>query len=168
MGYEGLYEVSSLGRVRSLRRVVRCGLGQRVVPEKILSPGRGVLGYPAVLLRDGDGGALSVRIHGLVLEAFVGPRPPGAQCRHLNGDRHDARLCNLAWGSAKENALDRISHGTTTKGRALGPSKFRKMSVESVVALRDGRMTPAECARIHGVTIQAACAARNGKRWRAL
>ena len=49
--------------------------------------------------------------HRLVLATFVGPRPPGGQCRHLNGKRSDNRVSNLRWGTPVENMQDRISHG---------------------------------------------------------
>jgi hypothetical protein len=51
-------------------------------------------------------------LHHLVLEAFVGPRPPGMQCRHINGDSLDNRLENLAWGTASEDNYDRVRNGT--------------------------------------------------------
>lgn len=51
-----------------------------------------------------------VYVHTVVLEAFIGPRPPGRQCRHLNGVSTDNRLENLKWGTARENTDDRISH----------------------------------------------------------
>ncbi|WP_423203306.1 HNH endonuclease signature motif containing protein [Mycobacterium intracellulare] len=51
-------------------------------------------------------------VHHLVLETFVGPRPPGQECRHLNGDRTDNRLCNLRWGTHSENQFDQVAHGT--------------------------------------------------------
>ncbi len=55
-------------------------------------------------------------IHRLILECFVGPCPRPKQARHLNGKRNDNRLENLAWGSARENAKDRETHGTTARG----------------------------------------------------
>lgn len=51
-------------------------------------------------------------IHRVVLESFVGPRPEGQECRHLNGNPLDNRLENLCWGTRKENAHDAIKHGT--------------------------------------------------------
>lgn len=48
----------------------------------------------------------------LVLENFVGPCPPGMECRHLDGDSTNNRLNNLAWGTRLQNASDRIRHGT--------------------------------------------------------
>src|SRR4051812_4452753 len=77
-GYEGRYEVSNLGRVKSLARYVRCGKGggkgRRLTPQKILRPGTmNRFGHCSVMLGR-DGGSRCV--HDLVLTAFVGPRPP--------------------------------------------------------------------------------------------
>lgn len=57
-----------------------------------------------------DGRIKSVRIHRVILEAFVGPCPEGMECRHLNGIRTDNRLVNLAWGTRKENIDDKVKH----------------------------------------------------------
>jgi hypothetical protein len=57
------------------------------------------------------------QVHHLVLEAFVGPCPPGMESRHLNGNPADNRLANLAWGTHKENIADAIERGTRPRGR---------------------------------------------------
>jgi len=61
-------------------------------------------------------------LHSAVLLSHVGPKPsPSHQCRHLDGNRTNNHVSNLQWGTAKENAADRIRHGTqvlcTPKGR---------------------------------------------------
>lgn len=56
-------------------------------------------------------------VHHLVLEAFVGPRPHGMQCRHINGNSLDNRLKNLAWGTPSEDNYDRVRHGTHQHSR---------------------------------------------------
>lgn len=62
-----------------------------------------------------DGKTFERKVHHLVLEAFIGPRPAGCECRHLDGDKKNNRPENLCWGTSEENAADRIRHGTSTR-----------------------------------------------------
>jgi hypothetical protein len=52
-----------------------------------------------------------VYVHHLVLSAFVGPRPEGMECLHINGNAGDNRLSNLRWGTREENLADFRLHG---------------------------------------------------------
>jgi len=61
-----------------------------------------------------------IPVHGLVLEAFVGPKPKGKEARHLNGDKTDNRIENLKWGTRSENSRDQIRHGTAKCLRQYG------------------------------------------------
>ena len=111
-GHPG-YEVSSRGRVRSLDRVMEVGsrwgktvllpLKGRMLRQATRPSGHRTLGLTGGQTRD---------VHALVLEAFVGPRPDGMEACHNNGDPADNRLENLRWDTRRENALDRIRHGT--------------------------------------------------------
>jgi hypothetical protein len=100
-GWEGAYEASNLGRVRSLRGGHRWG---RVLKPHIRTTSGG---YPQVSL--GLNGTTCV--HVCVAGAFLGPRPPGHQVRHLDGDPLNNRVENLAWGTPSENQHDKIQHG---------------------------------------------------------
>lgn len=102
-GYERTYAVSSLGRVRSIPRPRTKG--------GMLKVKTGKRGYPAVSMVQ-DGAQLTHEVHRLVALAFIGPRPEGAEVRHLNGDRHDPRLINLTYGTRSENVKDKRAHGT--------------------------------------------------------
>lgn len=102
-GYEGLYEVSDQGNVRTLRPG-RYRYGSYI--------GRQIKhGYRIVMLTDKDGRKVQRPVHQLVLEAFVGPREPGQITRHLNDVKTDNRLENLAWGTHLENSEDSIANG---------------------------------------------------------
>lgn len=111
---EGRYEVSNLGRVRSL--VVGCQHG--TLPRKkplLMSPYNNKTdgtGYLVVNLR--VGGKVQCRcVSELILTAFVGPRPsPDHQAAHLDGKKLRNELDNLAWVTTKENASHRRLHGT--------------------------------------------------------
>lgn len=112
-GFEGLYEVSNLGCVRSLDREVICegpikGRYVSVKKGRVLRPGPSNFGHMSVVL-----GRKNTRmVHELVLRAFVGEPLKGQECRHLNGCPSDNRLENLAWGTRSENIRDAVAHGT--------------------------------------------------------
>lgn len=97
------YEVSDQGRVRSRRR--------RGAPGGILRTPLSS-GYPLARLQMPGQPRRQVRVHTLVLEAFVGPRPEGCEARHLDGNPLNAALTNLAWGTHGENNRDQVRHGT--------------------------------------------------------
>ena len=100
VGYEGLYEVSDLGRVRSLRK------------GRLLALNSGSRGYVARTLVGADGKKRYTNVHRLVLEAFVGLCPDGFECCHNERDPTNNRLTNLRWDSRASNALDKVEHGT--------------------------------------------------------
>lgn len=112
VGYEGLYEVSDQGRVRSLDRWV-------MIPghkQPWLRPGRlmrmasdGQGRRVAILTRDGK--HHRVRAYVLVLEAFVGPRPPGLIACHNDGNPSHDVLPNLRWDTYSGNTQDTLKHG---------------------------------------------------------
>lgn len=108
-GYvEGSYEVSDLGRVRSLDRITSHGHRRRGV---ILKPIRHERGYPMVNLWHSNVQRMQL-VHRLVLLAFVGPSPDGLEARHGDGDPTNAALTNLSWGTHSENEFDKVDHGT--------------------------------------------------------
>lgn len=110
-GHEGVYEVSDLGRVRSLGRYVPAKLGSRRWQyTRILSPGRTPDGHLTVSLRR-DGRSRSIGIHRLVLLTFVGDQPPGMEGCHNNGDPSDNRRTNLRWDTPSANGIDAVNHG---------------------------------------------------------
>lgn len=115
-GYEGLYQVSNHGRVKSVARKLACPEranikgGRRAVSEKILS--QSVHRYCSVSLSRG-GIVETALVHRLVLLAFVGPCPDGMMCRHFPDRRTtNNRIENLSWGTNLENRDDMIIHGT--------------------------------------------------------
>lgn len=126
VGYEGRYEVSSLGRVRSLG--VRRGGG--IWPLRSV---RTSGGYLRVTLYASDGTSRNQWVHILVALAFIGPRPPGHEVRHLDGNPANPASANLAYGTAKENAGDRERHGTDPRGERNG---FARLTVADVREIR--------------------------------
>jgi hypothetical protein len=107
-GWEGLYEVSDLGRVRSLTRRTPAGTRKGRLMKTNVDPA----GYWQLGFRRGDGKSRTQKVHQLVAAAFLGPRPEGLEVRHLDGNKLNNRLDNLAYGTPSENSLDSIRHGT--------------------------------------------------------
>lgn len=124
-GFDGKYEVSDLGRVRSLRdtRGIRDNL---LAEPRIMRQARTTGGCPSVgLCRRGHRGNYKVAL--LVLEAFVGPKPADKDlCAHWDGDPANNRPANLRWATWQENADDRVRHG---RSKGVGAGRPRKTTV---------------------------------------
>ena len=104
VGYEGIYEVSNLGHVRSVR---------------LLCPFKNSYGYACLTLRH-KGAKRFVAVHRLVAQAFLGSRPTGLQTNHVNGDKMDPRLANLHYVTARENTLHAVRLGLFPTGKRSG------------------------------------------------
>lgn len=153
------YQVSSNGRVRSLERV---SFGRRV-KDRFMKLQLTSTGYLTVNLRVGVEYQL-YRCHQLVLAAFVGPRPSGQEVRHLNGNRTDNRLENLAYGTRADNMADAKRHGTVY----MAPGEDHpnaKLNDESVAAILSSKKTTADLARQYGVDSATIGDIRRGVTW---
>ena len=117
-GYEGFYQVSDQGRVRSVSRVVpHKRYGSMKLKGRILRPGPCGSGHVQVVLCK-DGVKRYALVHRLVLASFVGPCPAGKECLHGPAGVSDNSVSNLKWGSHKENGSDMRRDGTHN-GRAV-------------------------------------------------
>lgn len=113
-GYEGLYEVSNLGRVRSLDRYIRHNCRPYLIKGRILKNTKGEYYY--VNLHDVNGTPKKHKVHRLVANAFI-PNPENLpQINHKNEDKMDNRVENLEWITAQDNC----NHGT--RNQRMGES----------------------------------------------
>lgn len=112
-GFEGLYEVSNLGRVRSLDRLVNSNGGTRLHKGKVLKFVNNGGGYLQVYLYK-DGKSTKFYVHRLVYEAFHGKRPEGMEINHIDEDKSNNSIKNLNLMTHKENA----NWGTCIERRA--------------------------------------------------
>ena len=123
-GLEKVYQVSTLGRVRSLNRTVTNSRGRKQsFKETILQPENVYNGYERVFLYK-DGMGQHKRVATLVYETFIGPIPEGKEIDHINGDRTDNRLFNIRCVSHMENCQNPISR---ERHLAANESRSRKM-----------------------------------------
>jgi len=117
VGEEGRYQVSSLGRVRSLPHIAVVAMHgtthSRRYPGKTLRPWN-VRGYCWVSFWDkGKASHLKRAVHVLVLEAFISPRPIVMyDACHNDGDPSNNVVTNLRWDTRVENGRDSVRHGT--------------------------------------------------------
>lgn len=110
--WEHLYEVSDEGRVRSLTRIDHLG---RCFKGRILKPGRrGDDGRTHVML-SGDGRQVTRNVATLVALAFLGPREPGTEVCHNDGDPGNSMLSNLRYDTHGGNMQDMRLHGTNSQ-----------------------------------------------------
>lgn len=162
IGWDGLYEVSSMGRVRSIPRKAMTQFGERTYGGLPISPIKMSNGYLAVNLTNKDRRQQRT-IHTLVLEAFIGIRPDGADACHNNGRRDDPRLTNLRWDTRRSNHADKAQHGTAQVGERHGNAK---LSDHQVREIRSVGMSPSQVAAIFGISRSNAKKIVHGYSWK--
>jgi hypothetical protein len=161
-GYEGFYEVSDRGRIKSLARVVRRKNGVTLsIPERILKPVAFRTGHLLVsLARDGE--YKQRPVHRLVLQAFVGPCPDGLEACHGDGDPANNRLKNLRWDTRASNIADRLDHGAHQLGER---NPQAKLTEADVLAIRADPRPQRKIAADYGVNRTVVSRIKGRKRW---
>jgi hypothetical protein len=132
-GWEGFYEVSDQGRVRSLDRWVNCSHGVKRHRGRVLSPRKHPGGYTAVQLSR-EGVTTQWLVHRLVMLAFEGPCPEGLEVAHQDGIKTDNRLSRLRYDTPRGNNADKIEHGTHREGERMHHAKLTPDNVREVMA----------------------------------
>lgn len=128
-GYEGLYQISSHGRVWSIQ-------------SQIFLKSRSNKNRRCRVSLQKDGKVKDMQIHRLVLFAFKGP-PLNYhyETRHLDGNPKNNYIDNLEWGTKSENYKDRIKHGTGNHGENHGQTHLTEQDIKNIRLLRDKRFT---------------------------
>lgn len=162
VGLEKFYEVSDLGHVRTVERMVRSKAGSvRRIRSRVRRHSF-LRGYPAVHL-SANGRSYMRTIHVMVLEAFVGPRPsPQHEGCHADGTPTNNALTNLRWGTKKDNKADSFTHGTAAHGERIGNAK---LTVPDVIAIKADPAASRQLAARYGVHCSTIRRIRNGRAW---
>lgn len=163
-GFEWLYEVSKVGRVRALPAITNRRIGRSKNNGAELRRFVAANGYLTVHLCRGSKKHPRT-VHSLVADAFLGTRPCSAVVRHLDGDATNPRRSNLAYGTPKENQDDRIMHGTDCRGEKHPAAKLTADSVRAIKArIAAGEMKTAIAAD-YGVSRYAISDIARGRSW---
>lgn len=158
-GYEGYYQVSNLGRVKSVSRFRASGGGGYVQKERIIKTSF-ALGYERCSLWL-ENKPKDVKIHVLVASAFINNECKKPQVNHIDGDKTNNNLSNLEWVTAKENMI----HSYASLKRKHCNKK--KISDKDVIEIRRWKATTnitySELAKIYGVDPANVCNIVNHK-----
>ena len=147
------YEVSDRGRVCSHKRR----------EPRILQQFRRKDGYCTVNMDHS-----TVKVHQIVAEAFVGPRPEGLDVAHFNGVRHDNQRSNLRYATRASNHADKARHGTQPRGESSVNSKLTAVQVAEIrLRYVRRRVTHQQLASEFGVTREAVGRVVRGETWAA-
>lgn len=154
-GYDGFYEISSLGRFAAIKN------GERFIRKQNTATH-----YLTVSLkkRPQDKTQKSATVHRLVAEAFLGQRLEGQIIRHIDGNRYNNKAENLSYGTPEENTLDTIKH-KVHKGENNGNSKINDITVKAIKLLLKNNVSQSEIARSLGLTVSAIHLIKIGKNW---
>lgn len=149
-GFEGLYQVSNLGRVKSLPRQIWNGKGFFTSTEKILHPNTLTKGYFQAELKK-DKKRHLLQVHRLVATTFI-PNPDPCtlnQVNHINGNKQDNRLENLEWSNNSLNQKHAWATGLQkVSGKAGRPKRAVRLTKDGSHILFD---SVAEAARFLGL-----------------
>jgi hypothetical protein len=145
------YQVSNHGRVRSFwtmgrRKNIILDQPQRILKMKTV-PKR----YLVICKVSASGKRKGKAVHRLVLETFGLPQPKGAECRHLDGNLHNNKITNLAWGTRSDNMADAIRHGTFSHGETHPHSKLTNAQVLEIREKYDQGSSSRQLAHKFGV-----------------
>jgi len=157
VGYEGIYRVSNMGRIKSLSRKVDHEYSKKIfIKERILKGWLINSGYFSIGLSK-DGYNSKKLIHRIVAEAFITNPENKPEINHKNGIKTDNRVENLEWCSSSHNKLHSFKMGLSPKPKRKGEKNGRsKLTKNDVLQIRSiypqGWLTQQEIADAYDVT----------------
>jgi len=157
-GWEGYYEASTSGQVRSIPRTVTSTTGvtaKRV--GRIIRSRASRTGYRLITLSR-DGVAKTFTVHQLIALAFLGPRPERMAVCHNDGNRQNNAATNLRYDTYSANELDKVAHGTHSQSRKTHCPKGHAYDEANTIFTKGGR------SRLCRTCNRASCAAAYQRR----
>ena len=165
-----LYKISDRGRLKTFNWK---GSGR----EAIMKPALDGCGYLRTMIKSDKGCTHTVKMHRLVLLAFVGTPKDGLQCNHKNGIRNDNRLINLEWVTPSENSKHSFKIGLNSNRGELNPAAT--LTDQQVIEIRrnyqygrksrhDGGKTKKQIAKEYNTTVNVIKFIIQGRTWKHL
>lgn len=134
-GYQGIYEVSDHGRVRSLDRTVAYSNGQvRRYKGKVLALTPNARTGHLMVGLSKNGKPSTHYVHQLVAFAFLGPRPDGMVVRHIDDDVNNNHIANFQFGTQSQNMHDAVTNGRNKNATKTHCKRGHELIPENVVA----------------------------------
>ena len=169
VGYEGLYEVSDQGKVRSVTRRTwnprGSGCWMQLTGKLLKQHPRKRLGHLTVSLHKNHR-QKTLLVHRLVTAAFLGPVPTGQEVRHGPAGVKCNALSNLCYGTAVQNAADKLRDGTDNRGTKH--YRVKHLDESAVLAIFNApkyRGCNSDLACEYGTTIPTVKKIRQGRSW---
>lgn len=129
-GYESRYEVSNLGRVRSIPRYVDNHTGEKLIKGREISQHINKRGYVIVSLNK-ESKRKTYKVHRLVAEAFIENPFNKPQVNHIDGDKTNNRVDNLEWNDNSENQLHAYRTGLHKPSNKSGKRKRKVVRIDT-------------------------------------
>ena len=156
-GYEGVYQVSNLGRVKSMSRIRVNGRAKILTKDKILLS-KTLNDYVKIGMTH-----KYVLAHRLIAKAFI-PNPDNKpQVNHINGIKHDNRVENLEWVTASENAIHSSKNKLSNTGEKHWKSKLTEKNIKEI---RESKLKQSELAKIYNITQSTICQIISRRTWK--
>lgn len=172
-GYEGKYQISNLGRVKTLPRVVYCAVSRntktRVLKEIIHKQCDNGWGYKMVSFRVDGGKPKTKYIHKMVAECFLTRKEGDTQVNHIDGNKANNKAENIEWCTASQNLQHSFDIGlrSSRKGEAVPQSKLTESNVLFIRSeYSKGNITQDALAALFGVNPGTIGRVINKKRWK--
>ena len=165
-GFEGAYEISNMGRVRSLDRfIIDNGLTRkRFRKGRVLKPGRNTNGYLHIFATYKNK-QKAIQVHQGVMQTFVGPQEKGIEVMHNNGIKSDNKLSNLSYGTRKDNVKDSFRLNEYLMGEA---APWSKLANEDVINICKDPRFISEISKSYNVSTGTISMIKNRKMWKSL
>jgi hypothetical protein len=162
-GWTGYYQVSNLGRVRSVERtIIRADGKKKTFQSKVLANTMNQKrGYQQVSLSK-ENTRTTTYVHRLVAVAFLGNFSETSEVCHNDGDKTNNNIANLRWDTRSGNAADKLRHGTSNRGERHGNAKLLEAAA---IEIKTSPLSYSVLAKRFGVSTSTVYRIKQGLNW---